>query len=116
MPSKAQKFIENEVQSKNYKEIVLENRKFHSLIASACENKYLIAVHENVRNQAYRLACLSLSKDFATNPRFKSHHQRIVDQHEMIVSFLEKRDPEQAANIAVEHVKLFQERIMFYID
>ena len=113
---KTQKTIENEVLSKNYRKIVSENRKFHSLIANACENKYIITVHEIIRNQAFRLSCLSLSKDFATNPRFKSHHQRIVDQHQMIVSFLEKRDAEKAANVAVEHIKLFQERIMFYIN
>jgi len=113
---KSEKLYESAVLSKDYKEIARRNRELHFRIAEACQNNYLISMNKNLRDQALRLACLAISREFTENQRLKNHHESIMDHHKIIISLLERGDSGQAAEKAVEHLKLFQDRIMFYIN
>lgn len=111
-----EKEIEKAIERKNYWEIEDKNREFHKIIATACNNRNLFTIHENIRNEVSRLSYLAFSKDMENDMSLDLHFKKIKEQHKKIIRALKKRDHEQAGNLAWEHIKLFQKRIMIYMS
>ena len=108
--------IEGVVSRKDYWEIESQNRVFHQLIAKACGNRYLISIHENLRNEISRLSYLAFSKDFNNNPTLEEHFNKVIDHHREMIACLGKRDAEKLGDLAVDHIRLFQSRITLYLS
>jgi DNA-binding GntR family transcriptional regulator len=108
--------VETAVAEKNHWEIESRNRKLHQLIAKACENRYLFSIHENLRNEISRLSYLAFSKDMENSLSLDAHLSKIVEHHREIIRCLETKDSERAGDLSVEHLKLFQNRIMLYLS
>jgi len=110
------KEIERVVNRKDYWEIESQNRVFHQLIAKACGNRYLISIHENLRNEISRLSYLAFSKDFNNKPTLDEHFNKVIDHHREMIACLEKKDAERLGDLAVDHIRLFQNRITLYLS
>lgn len=107
--------LKNHCDAKNYLCIADENRKLHTLIAEATENEYLIFFHENLRDKAERLAYLAISAEIKSLIPLKRHYEEMCTQHNNIIAKLENHDV-KVVELIEEHVKLFQKRIMIYLQ
>ncbi len=90
------------------------NQEFHRAAAYACGNDLLYKAHQSVRNQAARLAYLSLQQTVGSNQSVGWNHE-MVDQHDRIISCMVTRDPETAEQLAIAHIGLFRDRISRYL-
>ena len=69
---------------------------FHDVIFKATKNARLIQILNNLREQMYRYR-MEYLKD-------KNFHQRLVEEHRMIVSAIDKKDKETAVSLIREHI------------
>ena len=113
---KAEEEVERAVEQKRHWEIETQNRKFHQLIARACDNGYLFSIHENLRNQISRLSYLAFSKDMENSLSLDNHLNKIVDHHQKIIRCLEQKDSERVGELSLDHIRLFQNRITIYLS
>ena len=104
------------VKGRDVWEIESQNRRFHQLIAKASDNEYLFSIHDNLRAQAERLSYLAISREWETGPALNEHLEKLKEQHKAIVKCLKEKDAEQMEKLSVEHVRLFQNRIMLYLQ
>lgn len=82
--------------------------KFHEVIYDATNNRRLLQILENLREQMYRYR-MEYMKD-------KSAHKRLVEEHTAICKAVEKRDKE-AAGLAVRgHIENQREAILASIS
>lgn len=70
--------------------------EFHDIIIDSTNNKRLIQLLNNLREQMYRYR-LEYLKDYST-------HQTLILEHQTIVSCLENKDIEGAKKIICEHI------------
>ena len=91
-------------------EITEENNKFHAAIARAGNNRCLAKYHETLRLQVERLSYLAVSRDVLTP--LEKHYALISRQHDEIIDHLASHDAEGVEKVTVDHVKLFQNRIV----
>jgi len=108
--------VERVIGKRRYWEIETENRRFHQLIAGACDNPYLYSIYENLRNQISRLSYLAFSKDMENNFSLDHHFQKVVDHHRKLVQYLGDKDAQKAGELSLEHIRLFQDRMAFYLS
>lgn len=101
---------------RDFWEIEAQNQKFHRLIANASDNEYLISIHKNLRTQAERLSYLAISKEWENGPALNDHLEKIKEQHKAILHCLKTKNSKLIEKLSTEHVKLFQNRIMSYIQ
>jgi DNA-binding GntR family transcriptional regulator len=113
---KAEGEVEKAVGKKKHWEIETENRRFHQLIARACDNRYLYSIHENLRNQISRLSYLAFSKDMENSFSLDNHLKKIVDDHRQLIRYLEHKDAQRAGELSLDHIRLFQDRMAFYLS
>jgi len=108
--------VNKAIKMRDYLNIWSDNRKLHTLIAQASDNEYIISIHENLRNQSERLAYLAISEELQNNVTLEEHLRKMARQHQEIISSLENNDVKGTEALAEEHVKLFQRRIMMYLQ
>lgn len=101
---------------KDFWEIESRNQRFHQLIAKASDNEYLISIHKNLRTQAERLSYLAISREWESGPDLNDHLEKIKEHHKSIVQCLRDRDAQSIEKLSIEHMKLFQNRIMHYLQ
>ncbi len=77
---------------------------FHEVIYNAAENKRLLQLLLNLREQMYRYR-LEYMKD-------KKMHQLLVDEHDTIRTALKNRDADKAAVAIRDHIKNQKETIL----
>ncbi|WP_291236520.1 GntR family transcriptional regulator [Frisingicoccus sp.] len=83
----------------NQDDITLQAQRdveFHDVIYKSTGNLRLIQMLNNLREQMYRYRLEYLKYDPA--------HQTLIEEHELIIGALSKRDKETATNIIVRHV------------
>jgi len=113
---KTEETLTRAVKGRDVWEIESQNRKFHQLIAKASDNECLFSIHDNLRAQAERLSYLAISKEWEEGPALNEHLDKLKEDHKAIVRCLKEKDAEQMEKLAIEHVKLFQNRIMLYLQ
>ncbi len=101
---------------RDFWEIESQNQRFHQLVAEASDNEYLISIHKNLRTQAERLSYLAISKEWENGPALDDHLEKIKEDHKAILRCLRTRNPKSMEKLSVQHVKLFQNRIMVYLQ
>jgi DNA-binding GntR family transcriptional regulator len=97
-------------------EIESYNQRFHQLIAEASDNQYLASIHRDLRSKAERLAYLSIGRDIEKAATLEEHFKKLKQDHRDIVSCLEAGDAERLERLSVEHIWLFQNRIVTYLS
>ena len=83
----------------NQDDITLQAQRdveFHDVIYKSTGNLRLIQMLNNLREQMYRYRLEYLKYDLS--------HQTLIEEHELIIGALSKRDKETATNIIVRHV------------
>ena len=92
------------------------NQRFHQLIAEASDNQYLASIHRDLRSKAERLAYLSIGRDVEKGATLEEHLRKLKQDHREIVSCLETRDVERLEKLSIEHIWLFQNRIVTFLS
>lgn len=108
---KTQRSIDRAIHDKIFWKITDHNLEFHRLIAEASGNRFLRKVHQDIRLQAERLSYVAVKGESINNPAIDNHNQKISEQHQDIINCLENHDTKRIENIAIDHVKLFRDRI-----
>jgi DNA-binding GntR family transcriptional regulator len=80
-----------------------ENERFHSLLVEASGNGKLIELHGQLTSQMARYRIPSL--------QLRGTMRRSLAEHKAIVRALRKGDPERAAHLLAEHIRVPQRRL-----
>jgi len=89
------------------------NHAFHMAIARACKNAYYVAFYRRLLDEGRRM--LHLHFEFqATDAGLKVEH--LAADHTAMVAAIERRDPDEAEEIAHRHATMFRGRFMRYMD
>jgi len=108
--------IDSAIETKDWWEMTSRNLLFHSAIAEASQNQYLTRFHQNLRRQAERLSYIAVSREAPGGGLAQDeHYRRISEHHGELVRCLREHDELRAEAVAVEHIALFQERILNYL-
>ncbi|MGQ9646552.1 MAG: GntR family transcriptional regulator [Thermodesulfobacteriota bacterium] len=113
---KTEEDLNKALSRRDFWEIESQNQKFHQLVAQASDNEYLISIHRNLRTQAERLSYLAISKEWENGPALNDHLDKIKEHHKAILRCLKRKNPKSMEKLSVEHVKLFRNRIMVYLQ
>lgn len=92
------------------------NRDFHRVIAAACANEHLTAIHGNLRNEVLRLSYLVLRYDVRNSRSLADHYQLIVEQHKRMIECLENHTLNGLEELCVEHIRLAWDRMLGYLQ
>jgi DNA-binding GntR family transcriptional regulator len=92
------------------------NRDFHQLIARATDNQFLVFIHEQYSNQIERLEFLVFSHEVGNNEPLQSFYRQTVEEHARMVACLEKHDNRGMGELSDEHFRVFQERLLAYMQ
>lgn len=101
-------------EKKDFLEVTLQNSRFHRALYDAADNVFLKSYLNSLQNQSQRLAYLCFSKrESSLNSELdlKSHAEHSIQDHESLISSLEKGDEAEAVLIVTRHIKLFQNRV-----
>jgi DNA-binding GntR family transcriptional regulator len=79
-----------------------KNEQFHGLLVEASGNRKLIEMYEQLASQMGRYRTQSLV--------LRGTMKRSIAEHNAILRALRKRDPERAARLLVEHIRVPQRR------
>jgi len=88
------------------------NLQFHMAISEAGKNRYLSNIHKNIRVQADRLSYMAVSREFGNARSLEEHNKKILKHHSTIIKGLERHDSTLTEKITIEHIRLFQNRII----
>ena len=72
------------------------DRRFHSTIASFCDNNYIEQILTNIYDQNNRIRILSIRSD--------ARQMETIEEHKVILDFIRRREPEQAAQAMHQHI------------
>lgn len=70
--------------------------KFHDIIYMATDNRRLIQLLNNLREQMYRFRVEYLKR--------RDHHLQLVEEHEQIIAYLISKNQEQVAEVIGQHI------------
>lgn len=89
------------------------NFHFHGIISKTCENDYLYRFQQILRHQAERFSYLAISRKINGGAlSVREHHRKISNQHRELVNAVKKGDADLVEKISIEHIVLFQERVL----
>ena len=97
------------VDKRDFGEIEVQNKRFHSLIAKASNNQCLASIHTDLRNKTQRLSYMSISKG-------DKHLISVKKEHREIVKCLETRNYRKIEKLSAEHIRLFQNSINTFLQ
>jgi DNA-binding GntR family transcriptional regulator len=72
------------------------DRRFHSTIASFCDNSYIEQILTNIYDQNNRIRILSIRSD--------ARQLEATEEHKAILDCIRRREPEQAAEAMHQHI------------
>ena len=96
--------------------MVEANHAFHLAYAECAMNDFLSRACADVRNQAKRLSFLSYASELGQNRTLAEHYDSVVNEHEMIIDALRRKDEERLKGLLREHIAAFQRRIVAYVS
>lgn len=117
--SDAVRAVEQAADDKDVAAVTRTNAELHILETELTRNSYLLSMAERVYTNLQRLAYLSFGGHQGGAPRLgdiEDHYSKVHDDHWEYLEALKQRDRERAEDVAVRHVKLFQTRLMRYLE
>jgi GntR family transcriptional regulator, rspAB operon transcriptional repressor len=87
------------LQTRNIERILMLDRDFHLLLASAAKNVVLNEVLANLKDRSLRVWFTSLATD--------NHYQTVQDEHDDILNAIAKRSPDEAEAAMRRHFGSF---------
>ncbi|OTG87409.1 GntR family transcriptional regulator [Acinetobacter sp. ANC 4558] len=88
----------------NTLEMMILDRQFHERLSEISDNKWLADILSVIHAQAQRFWASTLSSE--------SHMREVVDEHQAIISALEKRDLSEVEQAASHHILSFKQSLM----
>ena len=89
--------FEEAVKTKDVKQIAQADVAFHDIIYAATDNRRLIQLLNNLREQMYRYRIEYLKK--------KECYPQLLEEHQTIIDSIESRDKDRATQITGQHIK-----------
>ncbi|RLB86218.1 MAG: hypothetical protein DRH15_02155 [Deltaproteobacteria bacterium] len=111
----AQKLVKKSIEENDVMGLVKSNHSFHMHFAQCSGNEYIIRALNEVRNEVNRLAYLSFAGVQDLSRDLKDHYRAVIREHDLIVKYLEDRDPRSLRETVKIHIRTFQKRILNYL-
>lgn len=92
------------------------NRAFHTAIGVACHNRFISDFYESQLANSLRLARLAFAETLADADDQSRYYGEVIRQHGAMIEAIRAGDGEAADALARDHVALFRERVMRYLD
>lgn len=108
---KAQSKLDPKSQEKVCWDFTDLNFEFHQLIAKASKNRFLYKTHQNIRSQAEKFSYITFLRQLEDNGKKNEYYLNISKQHHEIIKCLKNRDHKKIGDVAVNHVRYFQNQI-----
>ncbi len=109
------KLIETTVRKGDLLGMVEANHKFHMDFARASQNEFLIRATHDVRSEAKRLSYLSFNTVLDPDQSLESHYDKVVTEHETMISLLETKDIAGLKQLLQKHIGTFRKRIIHFM-
>jgi DNA-binding GntR family transcriptional regulator len=106
--------VEAAIERRDPLAITSTNATFHRVEAASVDNSRLEGVARTLEDERQRLAyvCFGGTREWG---RLDEHFKKVIVQHASLVKAYEAHDPVAAEVVAVEHVRLFRNRILQYL-
>ena len=99
------------VRNNEFLEICRLNAAFHTRIAQASGNEYVLNFSARLHNHAQRLSFLVYRMEQRQERGLKEQQEYIVAEHDQIVEAVRRRDRDLLGRVMAAHAKRFQDRI-----
>ncbi|MGE0797165.1 MAG: GntR family transcriptional regulator [Lautropia sp.] len=103
------------VETREFLKLTEINALFHSRIARATENIYILEFAERLQNQARRISYYIFKLDVESE-RYQTHQHRVTGEHDAIIQAIKKHDNGRLVDLLTKHALLFQERVHTVMD
>jgi DNA-binding GntR family transcriptional regulator len=103
------------VSANEFLEITRYNAQFHTRIAEATENKFIIELSRRVHNYSRRLVYLVYQVEADDFKYFEGQQAKVVEEHETMIDAVRTRDRSRLIEILTSHSERFRSRITRYI-
>jgi DNA-binding GntR family transcriptional regulator len=113
----AKEAVSAAIERRDYLAMSSSNAQLHRLEAEAAHNLHIQAMAKSIHDHGQRLAYLCYGGSGSdTGAELDAHLGKVMRDHDRMLVALEKRDPEAAERIAVDHVQLFRRRVARFIE
>jgi DNA-binding GntR family transcriptional regulator len=102
------------VSANQFLEITRYNAQFHTRIAEATENKFIIELSRRVHNYSRRLVYLVYQGEADDFQYFEGQQEKVIEEHEAMIDAVRARDRGGLINVLTSHSERFQARITRY--
>jgi DNA-binding GntR family transcriptional regulator len=92
------------------------NHDFHIVTASACGNKYVGALYDDLQSIGLRLSRSAYGSALQADEVEVAYYDEVVEHHDAMIDALRRRDPDEAEALARVHTELFRRRIIRAIE
>lgn len=104
------------VHKRRYMDITRVNAQFHGRIAAASRNEYVRNFSERLHNHARRLSYFIYHMESGDTGHLSEQQAQVAADHNLIVAAINGADRPALLNILSRHSRLFQERIVRFVD
>lgn len=91
------------------------NLRFHMSVAAACGNRIIADNYASLLNTTLRLARTVFSTTQSAKTEHDAYFARVVAEHAQMCEAIAARDSDQADQLALDHTRLFKERVTRYV-
>jgi DNA-binding GntR family transcriptional regulator len=103
------------VSANQFLEITRCNAQFHTRIAEATENKFIIELSRRVHNYSRRLVYLVYQVEADDSKYFEGQQAKVVEEHEAMIDAVRTRDRGRLMEVLTSHSERFRTRITRYV-
>lgn len=107
--------VERAIAQRDYLAITSENAKLHRAEAVAAQNDHLRTMADKIHDQGQRLAYLCFGGGGGWDG-LDEHFEKVKRDHLALLDAYRRRDPDDAEQIATDHVRLFRDRVKVFLD
>lgn len=104
------------VASNRFLDITRHNAEFHTRIAAATENRFLLDFSVRIHNFARRLAYYVYAYESDNEHYFKDQQGKIINEHDMIIAAIEKGERDEVVDLITRHAVRLRRRIANFVE
>lgn len=102
-------------ETNNFREMGESNWRFHNDLGRASGNPFLADAQARLLNEAMRLAYLTHYSSVKTRVDYRNYFAQIIDEHNLLVEYIQQGKAKEAEALAGQHTRLFQENVARYM-
>jgi DNA-binding GntR family transcriptional regulator len=92
------------------------NKQFHMIIGRICGNRYFESLYSSLLAASLRLARTAFAYAPRSGEAHEGYYMEVVRQHDAMIQAIERKNADEAEELARIHTELFRERVNRYLN